>query len=127
MRREREIRNQQLLEVSQCLPPSFLHVCLDLVVSFTQKTVLLFYLGYLRFFVFCPPVVRVACSLCVPYLYIYTYIYYLRIYIYTHLSIYILYTTFFNEYSCIEKLSSYTIYTSNEPLTFNVPEYTRHP
>lgn len=156
MRREREIRNQQLLEVSFqhifFLYPSLylsltlflslflfyivefpFHVCLDLVVSFTRKTVLLFYLGYLRFFVFCR-----ACrmlSVCVSYLYIYTYIF--SPYIYIHLSIYtyIIYDYFFyNEYSCIEKLSyilyirSTTLLQPPHPpaLSTNVPGHTRH-
>lgn len=72
VRREREIRNQQLLEVSQTIyhfRVSFTFV--SILLFHSQKTVLLLYLGYLTFFVFCPYVVRVACSLCVPYLYIY--------------------------------------------------------
>jgi len=91
VRREREIRNQQLLEVS-----------LDdyhRVVSFTFVSISLFHshkelFSYsiwdtYVFLYFCPPVVRVACSLCVPYLYIHTYIYIISVYIYICLYIYI--------------------------------------
>lgn len=127
VRREREIRTQQLLEVSRHLPPNFLHVCLDLVVSFTQKNCFLILFGIPTFF--CILSTCRACrmlSLCVPYLYIYTYIYYLHIYIYICLYIHII-QSFFNEYSCIEKLS-YTIYPSNDPLTTPiVPGHMRHP
>ncbi|KAL2745994.1 mucin-17-like isoform X1 [Vespula maculifrons] len=59
VRREREIRNQQLLEVSQTIyhfRVSFTFV--SILLFHSQKTVLLLYLGYLTFFVFCPYVVR---------------------------------------------------------------------
>lgn len=112
VRREREIRNQQLLEVSYTKQKNRLllfstlknlyFTCVlkkrtrgltpILVVSFTYITnYFSFYLGYLYIyiqiytyihFVFCPPAVRVACSLCVPYLYTYIHIIHTFIFIY---------------------------------------------
>lgn len=79
VRREREIRNQQLLEVSACQfrAPSF---CLDLVVSFVKDLLFSFYLRYLRF---CILSTYRACRMlfvCAVYL---SYIYICIFYIYT--------------------------------------------
>lgn len=81
---------------------SFSHFVSILVVSFTRS---LFshsiWDTYYVFLYFCPPVVRVACSLCVSYLYYtYTYIYYL--YLYT----YIIYTSICTLYIYIYIYSS---------------------
>lgn len=95
---------------------SFSHFVSILVVSFTRS---LFshsiWDTYYVFLYFCPPVVRVACSLCVSYLYYtYTYIYYLYLYtyiiytsvctLYIYIHIYILLQWI---YSC--KLQIYTL------------------
>lgn len=126
MRREREIRTQQLLEVSQYLAPNFLHVCLDLVVSFTQKKLFSYSIWDTYVFLYFVHLSCVSHALSVCVVFIYIYIYILSPYIYIHLSIYTYYTISFNEYSCIEKLS-YTIYPFNNPLTTPiVPGHMRH-
>lgn len=93
--------------------------CLDSRCFIHKESVLSLYLGYLlRFFVFCPPVVRVACSLCVSYLYYtytYMYIYILSISIYVYYIYIYLYIIYIHTYIYI--LLQW-IYSCKTPKTF---------
>ena len=87
--------------------------CLDSRCFIHKESVLSLYLGYLlRFFVFCPPVVRVACSLCVSYLYYtytYMYIYILSISIYVYYIYIYLYIIYIHTYIYIYFSSGYIL------------------